>query len=168
MKVTNPERGVWTDIIRLTSDDLRAIGNNGTRIIGVVPAGASLMMACLQLTKPMVGSTTASYQVGTVQATTASAAAITNSVISAVTSATLTNSSLSSAIYNTGTTGTQAAGTTTNRAGVLPLFSALANGPTFAGTDVYIVFTLTDANAALLTSGEIIIGLQIADLRALN
>lgn len=59
-------------------------------------------------------------------------------------------------VFNTGDAFTQAAGTTTNKAGSLPV------GGTAADQDV--ILEVTDANIANITAGEVVIGLRIIDL----
>ena len=145
-KLTNNERSPYSDVIRLTAADLVAIGNGGTRQIATIPAGGAVSL-CAVIESVAVGTTsTLVIDVGTTLADP-------DEFINALDVDAMTTGLPS---FNTGDVFVQAAGTTTIAGGYLP------KGAASASTPVYI--KVTDANISTLTTGEIIIGLEILDL----
>ena len=146
-KLTNNERSPYSDVIRLTAADLVAIGNGGTRQIATIPAGGAVSL-CAVIESVAVGTTsTLVIDVGT---TLADPDEFINALdVDAMTTGLPT--------FNTGDLFVLAsAATTTFAGGILPKAAASASTP------VYI--KVTDANISTLTTGEIIIGLEILDL----
>ena len=145
-KLTNNERSPYSDVIRLTAADLVAIGNGGTRQIATIPAGGAVSM-CAVIESVAVGTTsTLVIDVGT---TLADPDEFINALdVDAMTTGLPT--------FNTGDLFVQASASTTFAGGILPKAAASASTP------VYI--KVTDANISTLTTGEIIIGLEILDL----
>ena len=145
-KLTNNERSPYSDVIRITADDLKAIGNGGTRQIASIPAGGAVSLCAVTNTVDIVGSSTLVIDVGT---TIADPEEFINALdVDAMTVGLPT--------FNTGTSFVQSAGTTTIKGGVLPVAAASASTP------VYI--KVTDSAVASITAGEILIGLEILDL----
>ena len=145
-KLTNNERAPFTDVIRLTATDLIAIGNGGTRQIATIPAGGAVSLCAVIESVAIAGSTSLVIDVGTTLADP-------DEFINALDVDAMTTGSPT---FNTGDVFVQAAGTTTIAGGYLP------KGAASASTPVYI--KVTDANISTLTTGEIIIGLEILDL----
>ena len=63
-KLANNEMGGFTDAVRLTFADLKAIGNGGTKVIGTIPAGGAVEIVGALTTVPVVGTTSLSIGVG--------------------------------------------------------------------------------------------------------
>lgn len=145
-KLTNNERSPYSDVVRLTADDLKAIGNGGTRQIAVIPAGGAVSLCAVTETVAVAGSTSLVVDIGTTIATP-------TEFISALD---VDASTTGLPTFNTGTSFVQTAGNTTIKGGLLPVSAASASTP------VYI--KVTDAAVASITAGEILIGLEILDL----
>ena len=145
-KLTNNERSPYTDVIRLTADDLKAIGNGGTRQIASIPAGGAVSLCAVTNTVDIAGSSSLVLDVGT---TIGDPDEFINALdVDAMTVGLPT--------FNTGESFVQAAGTTTIAGGLLPVAAASS------ATPVYV--KVTDAAVASITAGEVLIGIQILDL----
>ena len=134
-KLANNEMGGFTDAVRLTFADLKAIGNGGTKVIGTIPAGGAVEIVGALTTVPVVGTTSLSIGVGF------------SGTAAAFISAWDGDASAAPA-YNTGSLFTTG-------------FSAAVSR---VATATPIILTLTDATIASITAGEIVIGLRILDL----
>jgi hypothetical protein len=145
-KLSNNERSPYTDTITLNAADLIAIGNNGTKIIGCIPAGGAVELVAVVNTIDIVGSSTLSIGIGTTLATPVE-------FISALDVDAMT---VGLPTFNTGTSMVQVAGTTTVLAGVRPAAAVSAVTP------IYI--KVTDAAIASITAGQIVIGMRVLDL----
>ena len=64
-KLTNNQRSPYTDVVRLTADDIKAIGNGGTRQIASIPAGGAVSLCAVTNTVDIAGSSTLVLNVGT-------------------------------------------------------------------------------------------------------
>ena len=145
-KLTNNERSPYTDVIRLTADDLKAIGNGGTRQIASIPAGGAVSLCAVTNTVDIAGSDSLVLNVGTTIGDP-------DEFIDALDVDAMT---VGLPTFNTGESFVQAAGTTTIKGGLLPVAAASSTTP------VYV--KVTDAAVASITAGEILIGLEILDL----
>lgn len=145
-KLTNNERSPYTDVIKLTAADLVAIGNGGQREIALIPAGGAVELCCVINTVDIVGSSSLVIDIGTTLADP-------DEFINALDVDAMT---VGLPTFNTGDTMLQGATTTTTLAGVNPAKAVSADTP--------IVIEVTDAAAASITAGEIMIGLRILDL----
>jgi hypothetical protein len=145
-QLVNNERSPYTDVVKITVDDLKAIGTGGTRRIATIPAGGAVELCTVIETVAVVGSTSLVIDIGT---TIADPEEFINALdVDAMTTGLPT--------FNTGTSFVQTAGNTTIKGGVLPV------GAASAATPVYI--KVTDAAVASITAGEIMIGFRILDL----
>jgi hypothetical protein len=142
-KVTVNESGVFTDVVRLDHNDLKEIGNGGTRIIAQIPAHGAVELVGIAKTVAVSGTTTLVLDVGTTLADP-------DEFINGLDADAMTNP-----VFNTGDQYT--AGTATNTSG---LSQAVKQGA--SAQDVYI--KVTDAAIASITAGEFVIGLRIIDL----
>ena len=134
-KLANNEMGGFTDAIRLTAAELRAIGTGGTKVIATIPAGGAVELVGSVAASAITGTSTLALAVGT------SAAA--GAFIASATAASGT-----APVYNTGTLFTSGYSAAVSR----------------VATATPIILTVTDANLATITGGEIVIGLRILDL----
>jgi hypothetical protein len=148
MKVTNNEYRGFTDVVKLCAADLIAIGNGGTKQIGVLPIGAALELCGVINTVDIAGSTTLVIDIGTTIGDPDEF--IDNLDVQGMTVGLPT--------YNTGDTMVKSVATTTFLGGALPV------KPVSAATPIYL--KLTSATIASLTAGEILIGMRILDLRS--
>jgi hypothetical protein len=145
-QLVNNERSPYTDVVKITVDDLKAIGTGGTRRIATIPAGGAVELCTVIETVAVAGSTSLVIDIGT---TIADPEEFINALdVDAMTTGLPT--------FNTGTSFVQTAGNTTIKGGVLPV------GAASAATPVYI--KVTDATVASITAGEIMIGFRILDL----
>lgn len=145
-KLTNNERSPFTDVVKLTWEDLKAIGNGGQKVIAQIPAGGAVGLCAVTNTVDIVGTSTLVIDIGT---TTADPDEFIDALdVDAMTVGLPT--------YNTGDAFVQAAGNTTIAGGLLPV------KPVSSATSI--VLEVTDSAIASITAGEIIIGLQILDL----
>lgn len=134
----------FTDVIKLTYNDLITIGNGGQKVIAKIPAGGGVDRCVVYESVAVVGTSTLVIDVGTTLADP-------DEFIDA-----LDVDAMSAPVANTGDLMVQAAGTTTIAGGALPVKLVQAD------TDV--VVEVTDAAIASATAGEIVIGLRIVDL----
>lgn len=146
MKLSNNERSPFTDVIRLTWEDLKSIGNGGQRTIATIPAGGAVALCAVTNTVDIVGTSSLVIDIGT---TTADP----DEFIDALDVDAMT---VGLPVYNTGDLFVQGAGTTTIAGGLLPVKAVSAATP--------IVLEVTDAAIGSITAGEILIGIQILDL----
>jgi len=145
-QLVNNERSPYSDVVKITVDDLKAIGTGGTRRIATIPAGGAIELCSVVNTIDIVGSSSLVIDVGTTLATP-------TEFISALDVDAMT---VGLPTANTGTAFVQTAGNTTIKGGSLPV------GAASAATPVYI--KVTDAAVASITAGEIMIGFRILDL----
>lgn len=150
MKLTNPERSPYTDVIKLTYVDLQTIGTGGTQKIAVIPAGGAVELCAVVNTVDIAGSTSLVIDVGTTLADP-------DEFIDALD---VDGMTVNLPTANTGDLMVQSAGTTTFLGGALPV------KPVATATPIYI--KVTDAAIASITAGEIVIGLRILDLLKFN
>lgn len=134
----------FTDVIKLTYNDLITIGNGGQKVIAKIPAGGGVDRCVVYESVAVVGTTSLVIDVGTTLADP-------DEFIDA-----LDVDAMSAPVANTGDLMLQAAGTTTTLGGALPV--------KLVQTDTDIVVEVTDAAIASATAGEIVIGLRIVDL----
>lgn len=145
-QLVNNERSPYTDVVKITVDDLKSIGTGGTRRIATIPAGGAVELCTVIETVAVAGSTSLVIDIGT---TIADPEEFINALdVDQMTTGLPT--------FNTGTSFVQTAGNTTIKGGVLPV------GAASAATPVYI--KVTDAAVASITAGEIMIGFRILDL----
>lgn len=142
-KVAINESGVFTDYVRLDYNDLKEIGNGGTRVIAQIPAHGAVELVGIAKTVAVTGTTTLVFDVGT---TLADPDEFINS---------LDADAMTLPVFNTGDQ--FQAGTVTTATG---LTQAVQRGT--AVQDVYI--KVTDSAIASMTAGEFVIGLRIIDL----
>lgn len=142
-KVAINESGVFTDYVRLDYNDLKEIGNGGTRVIAQIPAHGAVELVGVAKTVAVAGTTTLVLDVGTTLADP-------DEFINALDADAMTNP-----VFNNGDQFT--AGTATSTSG---LSQAVKQGN--AVQDVYV--KVTDAAIASITAGEFVIGLRIIDL----
>lgn len=145
-QLTNNERSPFTHIVRLTWEDLKAIGNGGQRKIAQIPAGGAVALCAVTNTVDIAGTSSLVIDIGT---TTADP----DEFIDALD---VDGMTVGLPTYNTGDAFVQVAGNTTIKGGLLPV--GLASSAT------NIVIEVTDAAIASITAGEIVIGFQILDL----
>jgi len=134
----------FTDVIKLTYNDLITIGNGGQKVIAKIPAGGGVDRCVVYESVAVAGTSTLVIDVGTTLADP-------DEFIDA-----LDVDAMSAPVANTGDLMLQAAGTTVTLGGALPVKLVQA--------DTDIVVEVTDANIATATAGEIVIGLRIVDL----
>jgi hypothetical protein len=134
----------FTDVIKLTYNDLITIGNGGQKVIATIPAGGGVDRCVVYESVAIAGTTSLVIDVGTTLADP-------DEFIDA-----LDVDAMTAPVANTGDLLTQAAGTTTIAGGALPV--------KLVQTDTDIVVEVTDAAIASATAGEIVIGLRIVDL----
>lgn len=149
MKVTNNEYRGFTDVVRLTATDLKAIGTGGTKIIANVPVGGAVEVAGVLNTVDIAGSTSLVIDVGTTVADP-------NEFIDSLD---VDGMTVNVPSYNTGVSFVQSAGNSVIEGGSLPV------GGTATALPVYI--KVTDSAIASITAGEIVIVLRILDPLAL-
>lgn len=142
-KVAINESGVFTDYVRLDYNDLKEIGNGGTRVIAQIPAHGAVELVGVAKTVAVAGTTTLVLDVGTTLADP-------DEFINA-----LDADAMTVPVFNNGDQFTL--GTATNTSG---LSQAVKQGN--AVQDVYV--KVTDAAIASITAGEFVIGLRIIDL----
>ncbi len=134
----------FTDVIRLTFNDLITIGNGGQKVIATIPAGGGVDRCVVFESEAVVGTTSLVIDVGTTLADP-------DEFIDA-----LDVDAMSAPVANTGDLLVQAAGTTVTLGGALPV--------KLVQTDTDIVIEVTDAAIASATAGVIVVGLRIVDL----
>tara|TARA_B100001123_G_C15235929_1_gene997115 strand:- start:1023 stop:1457 length:435 start_codon:yes stop_codon:yes gene_type:complete len=135
--ISNNEAGRgFTDIIRLTYEDLQSIGNGGQQTIATIPAGGAVELCGVHEATAFAGTTSLVIDIGT---TTGDP----DEFIDA-----LDVDAMTVPVYNTGDT-----------------FTGAQSQPVKAvASDTSIVIEVTDAAIASATAGEIVIGLRILDL----
>jgi hypothetical protein len=144
-QLVNNERSPYTDVVKITVDDLKAIGTGGTRRIATIPAGGAVELVTVTNTVDIVGSSSLVIDVGTTLADP-------DEFINALDVDAMT---VGLPTINTGDQFT--AGTAVSTSG---LSQAVAQAS--AATPIYI--KVTDAAVASITAGEIMIGFRILDL----
>ena len=135
--ISNNEAGRgFTDIIRLTYEDLQSIGNGGQQTIATIPAGGAVELCGVHEATAVAGTTSLVIDVGT---TTGDP----DEFIDA-----LDVDAMTVPVYNTG-----------------DQFTGGQSQPVKAvAADTSVVIEVTDAAIASATAGEIVIGLRILDL----
>ena len=134
----------FTDVIRLTYNDLITIGNGGQKVIAKIPAGGGVDRCVVYEAVAVVGTTSLVIDVGTTLADP-------DEFIDA-----LDVDAMSAPVANTGGLMLQAAGTTVTLGGALPVKLVQA--------DTDIVIEVTDSAIASAIAGVIVVGLRIVDL----
>ena len=149
----NETSGDFTHVVKLTYQDLQAIGTGGTVEIATLPAKAMVELVMVDESVPFVGSSTVDITIGTYD--TADAVVDVDSYITA-----LAVDAMSNPVFNTGPAFTTAEGVANK---------LMLSGGGSAGAQVTvaskIVLTYTDAAAASLTAGEMLIGGRVLDLQ---
>ena len=144
-ELSNNEAGRgYTDVIRLTYEDLISIGNAGQQTIATIPAGGGVELCGVYEATAVAGTSTLFIDVGTT-------AGDPDEFID-----NLDVDDMSAPVFNTGEEFVQGAGTTTIKGGSLPV--------KLVASDTPVILEVTDANIAYATAGEIVIGLRILDL----
>jgi hypothetical protein len=147
-KLTNNERSPFTDIIRLSFNDI--IANTtalqaGTYQIATIPAGGALDLVAIARPEGFTATSTLTLSVGTTSGT----------PVELMAAGTIGGSSAIAPLANTGSVFVQTAGNTTIKGGALPVNATATAVPVYAKT------------SAALTSGEttgvVVIGLRIID-----
>jgi hypothetical protein len=147
-KVSNNEKCPFTDIVRLTYNDI--IANTtalqaGTYQIATIPAGGALDLVTIARPEGFTATSTLTLSIGTTSGTPTELMA----------AGTIGGSSAIAPLSNTGSVFVQTAGNTTIKGGALPVNATATAVPVYAKT------------SAALTSGEttgvVVIGLRIID-----
>ena len=144
-QLVNNERSPYTDVVKITADDLKAIGNGGTRRIATIPAGGAVELVTVTNTVDIVGSSGLVIDVGTTLADP-------DEFVNALD---VDGMTVGLPTVNQGDQFT--AGTAVSSSG---LSQAVAQAS--AATPIYI--KVTDSAVASITAGEIMIGFRILDL----
>ena len=142
----NETSGDFTHVAKLDHNDLVSIGNGGTRKLFTIPAGAAVDLAAVVNSVDIVGSST--LQIDVVTTLSDPNEFIKDLDVDAMT--------VFAPTFNTGASFVQVAGNTTIAGGSLPVGGASAD------TAVYI--KITDAAAASISAGEVVIGIRLIDL----
>jgi len=147
-KLTNNERSPFTDIVRLSYNDI--IANTtalqaGTYQIATIPAGGAIDLVTIARPEGFTATSTLTLSIGTTSGTPTELMA----------AGTIGGSSAIAPLSNTGSVFVQTAGNTTIKGGALPVNATATAVPVYAKT------------SAALTSGEttgvVVIGLRIID-----
>jgi hypothetical protein len=142
-KLTNNERGGFTDAIRLTAADLAAIAAGGAKTIATIPAGGAIELVGLSTSGSFSTTPTGNVSVG-ISGTTAKYLA---AAVPGTTTA-------SAGRYNTGSGFTAGTGVTG---------SGLSQAIDFVTVDTPVILTAVAGNYSALTSGEIVVAIRILD-----
>ena len=143
----NETSGDFTHVAKLDHNDLVAIGNGGTRKLFTIPAGAAVDLVGVVNSVDIAGSSTLQIDVGTTLSDP-------NEFIKDLDVDAMT---VFAPTFNTGASlAASSAAATTIKGGSLPVAGASAD------TAVYI--KITDAAAASITAGEVVIGIRLIDL----
>lgn len=147
-KLTNNERGGFTDAIRLTAADLAAIAaGSGTRTIATIPAGGAVELVGLVTSAGFSAAPNGNLSVGT--------SATAARYISAAAAA---QSAGAAGRYNTGSGFT---------AGTAVTGSGLSQAIDFVAADTPIILTVNAGSStgaySAMTSGEIVVAIRILD-----
>lgn len=67
-QLTNNERSPFTHIVKLTWEDLKAIGNGGQRKIAQIPAGGAVALCAVTNTVDIAGTSSLVIDIGTTTA----------------------------------------------------------------------------------------------------
>tara|TARA_R110000765_G_scaffold16648_6_gene46552 strand:+ start:188 stop:646 length:459 start_codon:yes stop_codon:yes gene_type:complete len=142
----NEASGDFTHVVKLTAADIVAIGNGGQDTILTLPAGSAVDLVGVVNNVDIVGSSDLVIDVGT---TTGDPDEFINALdVSAMT--------VNLPTFNSGDLMYQSAATTTVKNGSHPVSAVSA--------DTAVVIEITDAAAASITAGEVIIGFRVIDL----
>ena len=133
----------FTDVIRLTFNDLITIGNGGQKVIATIPAGGAVDLVGVYEAEPVVGTTSLVVDVGTTLADP-------DEFIDA-----LDVDAMTVPVFNTGDLFD--AGTATSTGGLTQAVKAVAS-------DTEVVIEVTDAAIASATAGVIVVGIRVVDL----
>ena len=144
-KLLNNEQFFTTEIVRLNFNDLKTIGNGGTKIIGTIPAGGALELVGVSPSVVFAGSTALQVSIGTTLA----------NPIEHILSAPVGSNVQNFPVYNTGNAFFMSASTTTIVGGMRPV--AVTN----VAQPVYI--KLSDATIANTTAGELVVVIRYVD-----
>lgn len=148
MKLSNNERGPFTDLVRLTYTDLIAIGTGNTKQIGVIPVGGSVELVGVVNNVDIAGSSSLVIDVG-----------YSGTATAFISGWDADAATVNLPVYNTGTDFVQSVATTTFKGGALPVKAVSAATP--------ILLKVTDAALASLTAGEVCVFMRINDPLAL-
>jgi len=144
-ELSNNEAGRgFTDVIRLTYEDLISIGNGGQQTIATIPAGGGVELCGVYEATAFAGTSSLIIDIGTTEADP-------DEFINA-----LDVDAMTAPVFNDGEEFVQGAGTTTIKGGSLPV--------ELVASDTPVILEVTDAAIASATAGEIVIGLRILDL----
>jgi len=144
-QLVNNERSPYTDVVKITVDDLKAIGTGGTRRIATIPAGGAVELCTITNTVDIAGSSSLIVDVGT---TLADPDEFVNNLD-------VDGMTVGLPTVNQGDQFT--AGTAVSTTGVSQAVAAASTA-----TPIYI--KVTDVNVNSITAGEIMIGFRILDL----
>jgi len=144
-QLVNNERSPYTDVVKITVDDLKAIGTGGTRRIATIPAGGAVELCTVTNTVDIAGSSTLVIDVGTTLADP-------DEFVNALD---VDGMTVGLPTVNQGDQFT--AGTAVSTTGVSQAVAAASTA-----TPIYI--KVTDGSVASITAGEIMIGFRILDL----
>jgi hypothetical protein len=147
-KVTNQEKCPFTDIVRLSYNDI--IANTtalqaGTYQIATIPAGGCLDLVTIARPEGFAATSTLTLSIGTTSGTPTELMA----------AGTIGGSSAIAPLSNTGSVFVQTAGNTTIKGGALPVNATATAVPVYAKTSA----ALTGGE----TTGVVVIGLKIID-----
>jgi hypothetical protein len=132
--------GDYNEVIKLTADKIKAIGNGGQLVIATLPAGSAVDLVGVVNSVDIAGSSSLQIDIGTTSGTPTEF--ISGWDVDAAT--------VGLPVFNTGTSFVQSAGTTTIKGGSLPVKAVSADTPVY--------LKVTDAAVASITAGEIVVG----------
>lgn len=141
----NEAIGDFTHVIKLSAAELVAIGTGNSKTIFTLPAGSAVDLVGVMNTVDIVGSSSLVVDVG--YSGTAGAFIASWDVDAAT---------VNLPVFNTGTDFAQSAGTTTVKAGSLPVKAV--------SSATAVLLKVTDAALASITAGEIVVGLRVINL----
>jgi hypothetical protein len=147
-KLTNNERSPFTDIVRLSFNDILANTTAlqaGTFQIGTIPAGGAIDLVAIARPEGFTATSTLTLSIGTTSGT----------PVELMAAATVGGSSAIAPLLNTGSVFVQTAGNTTIKGGALPVNATATAVPLYAKTSA----ALTGGE----TTGVLVIGMKILD-----
>ena len=147
-KLTNNERSPFTDIVRLSFNDILANTTAlqaGTFQIGTIPAGGAIDLVAIARPEGFTATSTLTLSIGTTSGT----------PVELMAAATVGGSSAIAPLLNTGSVFVQSAGNTTIKGGALPVNATATAVPLYAKTSA----ALTGGE----TTGVLVIGMNILD-----
>jgi hypothetical protein len=147
-KLANNERSPFTDIVRLSFNDILANTTAlqaGTFQIGTIPAGGAIDLVAIARPEGFTATSTLTLSIGTTSGT----------PVELMAAATVGGSSAIAPLLNTGSVFVQTAGNTTIKGGALPVNATATAVPLYAKTSA----ALTGGE----TTGVLVIGMKILD-----